>query len=75
MITLKKINIYTENTEFVLEHINSFNHATKRYYLTEDGLKENLQSYIPVLEQYEIDVSDDLWPTVITFLNRRGKHE
>lgn len=51
---MKKLLIYKENGEFVLEHINSFGHSIKRYFISEIGLKEELELYEPVLDQYKI---------------------
>ncbi|WP_186306453.1 hypothetical protein [Siminovitchia fortis] len=51
---MKKLLMYKENGEFVLEHINSFGHSIKRFFITENGLKEELEAYQPVLDQYQI---------------------
>ncbi|MEQ6378624.1 hypothetical protein RZN25_17600 [Bacillaceae bacterium S4-13-56] len=72
---MKRLNIYKENDEFTLERINEFNHATKRVFLTEEGLLDALEIYIHVLDQYDLNVSDELWAAVIYFLNRRSRNE
>jgi len=64
----KTLKIYKENNEFVVERINQFNHATKRRYLTENGLKEALKAYKPVLSEYDIDASDEIWSQVLNYL-------
>lgn len=51
---MKKLIMYKENDEFILEHINSFGHSTKRFFVTENGLKAELELYEPVLNQYQI---------------------
>ena len=51
---MKKLLIYKENDEFVLEHINSFGHSFKRYFKTENGLIEELEMYDPVIENYQV---------------------
>ena len=58
-----------EDAEYVIERVNEFNHATKRYFITEDGLKEGLDAYKPVLVEYEIEVSDNLRTLVKKHLN------
>ncbi|MFD2683248.1 hypothetical protein [Bacillus seohaeanensis] len=69
--TLKKLLIYKENEEFVIENVNSFNHVFKRKFISEQGLFEGLHSYKPVMDEYELEVSDDLWPVVMNFLNSK----
>ncbi|WP_087974584.1 hypothetical protein [Oceanobacillus rekensis] len=68
---MKTLKIYKDNNEFVIERVNEFNHATKRTYISEEGLKEALQSYKPVIEEYEIEVSKELWAFVINYLGNR----
>lgn len=53
-ISMKKLLLYKENDEFVLEHINSFNHSTKKCFISENGLKEELELYQPVLDQCQV---------------------
>lgn len=66
---MKKIKVYMENGEFAIERVNEFNHSTKRYFLSEEGLKEGLDAYKPVLHDYDIEVSEELWALVINHLN------
>lgn len=54
----KKIKIYKENNEFIIEHIE------KRRYKTEEELKKELQSFKPV-DDYNIFPSRDVWTLVI----------
>lgn len=68
---MKKLKIYKENGEFVIERVNQFNHATKRLFISEEGLKEGLQSYQMVISEYELEVSEELWAFVIKFLSSR----
>ncbi|MGM0845764.1 MAG: hypothetical protein ACQEUT_12365 [Bacillota bacterium] len=57
---MKKLSVYKENGEFVIERINQFDHATKRTFLSEEGLLEGLHDYLDVLEEYDLDVSEEL---------------
>lgn len=66
---MKKLLVYMENEEFVVERVNEFTHATKRFFATEDGLFEAIEVYKPVLSDYDIQISDELWAKVINFLN------
>ncbi|WP_456275068.1 hypothetical protein [Bacillus sp. AK031] len=66
---MKKLSIYKENGEFVIERTNEFNHATKRLFASEEGLKDGIQAYMDFLDEYELNVSDELWATVINILN------
>ncbi|HDJ1468225.1 TPA: hypothetical protein PPO51_004038 [Clostridioides difficile] len=68
---MKKLLIYKENGEFVIERVNEFNHAFKRNFISEQGLLEGLQSYQQVIDEYELEVSDELWSLVINFLNSK----
>ena len=65
----KKLKIYKENGEFVIERINEFNHATKRFFVTQDGLFDGLKAYGTGIADYQLDVSQELWATVINLLN------
>ncbi|MEH7417623.1 hypothetical protein V7266_20350 [Neobacillus drentensis] len=65
----KKLKIYKENGEFVIERINEFNHAIKRFFVTQDGLFEGLKAYGTGITDFQLDVSEELWATVINFLN------
>lgn len=69
LFEMKKLWIYKENGEFCIERMNQFNHATKRFFISEEGLKEGLQAYQSVIEEYELDVSEELWAFVINFMN------
>lgn len=68
---MKKLLIYKEKEEFIIERVNQFNHAFKRHFISEQGLLEGLQSYRPVINEYELEVSDELWSMVINFLNSK----
>ncbi|MED1712010.1 hypothetical protein P4V29_33880 [Bacillus thuringiensis] len=72
---MKKLRIYKENGEFVIERVNQFDHATKRFFLSEEGLKEGLQAYKDVMDEYELEVSEELWAFVINFLNSKEFQE
>jgi hypothetical protein len=67
---MKKLRIYQENGEYVIERVNEFNHATKRFFITEEGLKEGLDAYRPVMDEYQIEASDDLRALVINHLGQ-----
>ncbi|WP_240628763.1 hypothetical protein [Bacillus salacetis] len=70
---MKKLHVYKEQGEFVIERINQFDHATKRTFLSEKGLFEGLQNYQDVLQEYDLDVSEELWARVIQFLSTPEK--
>jgi hypothetical protein len=72
---MKKLLIYKENEEFVIKNVNSFNHSFKRSFISEQGLLEGLQSYQPLIDEYELDVTDELWSLVINFLNSKEFQE
>ncbi|HWJ77579.1 MAG TPA: hypothetical protein VNR61_05850 [Niallia sp.] len=69
---MKKLKIYMENEEFVIEHVNSFGHGIKRSFISENALKESLDSYAAVIDQYELEVSDELWAMVINYVSSEG---
>ncbi|OXT15211.1 hypothetical protein B9K06_22120 [Bacillus sp. OG2] len=66
---MKRLKVFKENGEFVVERVNEFNHSTKRFFITEEGLKEGLDAYLPVLREYQIEISEDLQPLVKSHLN------
>jgi hypothetical protein len=68
---MKKLLIYKENGEFVIERVNEFNHAFKRNFISEQGFLEGLQSYQQVISEYELEVSEELWSMVLNFLNSK----
>lgn len=65
---MKTLKVYKENGEFIIERVND--HATKRYFINEDGLNDGLDAYQPVIAEYELEVSDDLWALAINHLNQ-----
>lgn len=67
---MKKLKVYEENGEFVLERVNQFGTSFKRSFITEEGLKEGLDSYRPVIHEYEIEASEDVWALVINHLSQ-----
>lgn len=54
----------------MIERVNEFNHATKRFFATENGLKEGLDAYHHVIDEYKIEASDDVWALVINHLSK-----
>lgn len=64
---MKRLKIHEQEGEFVIERINQFDHATKRHFISEQGLIEALQSY-PDLEEYEIETDASLWAVIINAL-------
>ena len=60
METIKRLLVYKENGDFVVEHVNAFNHATKRHYISEDGLREGLAPYKPIMHEYDLQASEEL---------------
>lgn len=51
--------IYVENNEFVIERVTPFNHVFKNTYLTENGLREGLELYKPIIYQMDLKVQQD----------------
>lgn len=51
--------IYIENDKFIVERVTPFNHSFKKTYLTEDGLREGLESYRPIVYQMDLKVQQD----------------
>ena len=68
---VKKLDIYVEESLYVIERIDQFGHPTKRFFETTDGLKEGLYACGSVIDEYEINVSENLWPFIINALNNR----
>lgn len=73
---MKKLKIYKENDSFVLERINQFDHATKRFFITENGLLEAFDQYQHVMEEYElvIEQGQDLIGLITRHLANRIVH-
>lgn len=69
---MKKLKIYRYNGEYVIERVNQFNHSTKRFFITEAGLIEGIEAYLPVIGEYEIEMSEDLQEVVKRQLAREG---
>lgn len=65
---MKKLRIYKENGEFCIERVNQFDHATKRFFISEKGFKEGLIAYRPVIDEYEIEISKELYAFVAKFM-------
>jgi len=53
------LKVYLENNEFVIERTNPFSHSFKHKYITEEGLREGLESYKPIVNQMDIQVQQD----------------
>lgn len=68
---MKTLKIYKVQDEIVLERVNEFNHASKRFFITENGLFEALDLY-PNLDEYQLEVDKDLWAEVINHLNKEN---
>jgi hypothetical protein len=66
---MKQLKIFKDSGEYVIERINEFNHSTKRSFITEEGLLDGLQAYQSVISEYDVQVSEELWGTVINFLS------
>lgn len=54
--------------EFVIERVNEFNHATKRYFISEKGFKEGLMAYQRDIDDYVLEISKDLYAFVVKFM-------
>lgn len=67
---MKTLKVYKENGEFVIERMDEFNHSIKSNFITEEGLKEGLDAYDTVIDEYDVQVSKDLWTLVIKHLNK-----
>ena len=68
----KTLKVYKENDAFVIERVNEFDHSFKRYFITEEGLKEGVDSYHLVMDEYDLQVSEDLWAMIIKHLSNQG---
>lgn len=66
----KILKIYKEDGDFVVERVNQFNWATKRSFMSEDGLREGLNAYWLVMDEYKLDVSEELQALVSDLLNK-----
>ena len=66
---MKTLKIYMDNGEYVVEKVTEFDHSRRNFFATENGLKECLNAYKPVLDEYELEVSADLWAMVINHIN------
>ncbi|MCM3405939.1 hypothetical protein [Cytobacillus oceanisediminis] len=62
---MKKLKMYKENGEFVIERVNQFGTSFKRSFITEEGFQEGLDSYNWVIHEYDIEVSDNLRDLVV----------
>lgn len=51
--------IYIENNKFVLERITPFNHSFKQTYLTENGLREGLETFKPIIYQMDLRIQQN----------------
>lgn len=49
----------------------NFNHSIKSNFITEEGLKEGLDAYDTVIDEYDVQVSKNLWTLVIKHLNKQ----
>ncbi|PAQ15044.1 hypothetical protein CD798_08350 [Bacillaceae bacterium SAOS 7] len=66
---MKKLLIYKDDQDFVIERVNQFNHSFQRKFISEQGLIEGLQSYELVMDEYELEVAEDLWALVVGAVN------
>jgi hypothetical protein len=66
---MKKLKIYEEEDCLILERTNQFNHATKRYFISQEGLVEALNEY-PTLSEYEIECEHRLWAVIVQALQK-----
>jgi hypothetical protein len=69
---MKKLKIYEEKGEFVFERINEFDHSTKCFFATKEGLTEYVESFKEAqdMSEYKIEVDAALWSAVITELQK-----
>ncbi|WP_054860087.1 hypothetical protein [Gracilibacillus sp. JCM 18860] len=60
------------NQDFVVQRINDFGTKFERRFVTKQGLEECLKDYKTnnVIDDYEIETSDDLWKFVIDTLGK-----
>lgn len=65
---MKKLRFYKENGEFVIERVNEFNHATKRYSISEEGFKEGLMAYKRDIDDYVLEISKEIYKFVVKFM-------
>lgn len=67
---MKTLKVYLQDNEFVIERINQFGTSFKRRFLTKQGLKEGLDAYNPVIHEYKIEISEDVWELVIHHISK-----
>lgn len=65
---MKTLKIYMENGKFVIEDVE---HSSKRSLVSENELKKSLDSYVNVMDQYELEVSEDLWGMVFNYVSSK----
>lgn len=65
----KKMEVYKENEDYIIERTNEFNHAFKKRY-SKAGFIEALQHYKThgKLEDYDIEASEEVWALVVNTL-------
>lgn len=66
---MKKLKIYKQDNEFVVERVNEFNHTSKHFFSSELGLFEYLDANRHLFELHELEVNTELWTTVVNFIS------
>lgn len=59
IVLMKKLKIYKDNNEFIIEQINELNHSFKKKYITENGFFDALNAYKPVIEEYDLSIQQE----------------
>ena len=67
---MKTLKIFKGNGEYHIHRVNQFATVFKRSFITEEGLKEGLDAYHPVIHEYQIEASEDVWSLVINHLSK-----
>ncbi len=69
---MKKLIIFKDNQDYVVQRTNEFGTKFEKRFVTEQGLEECLKDYKTnnVIDDYEIETSDDLWKFVIDTLGK-----
>jgi len=50
------MKIYKDNSKFIIEQINEFNHSIKEQYSTKNELCEAINAYKSVIEEYDLSI-------------------
>lgn len=72
-LIMKTLKIFKADNEYRIHRINQFGTVFKRSFITEEGLKEGIDAYQPVLHEYQIEATTDVWALVLNHLSKGGR--